>query len=258
MSQKDDIKKYYDISDKIIKKGITISFIVNIIGAVLSLGIGEKFLSILVIVQLVASFINIFLSWLDDTILFPKAEKLRRKVIIDDAFLLDTIEDKTEGYYNNNLNSSSEKLILNVFESIYFTLNITKKMIFKEIVKGIVSLIVLIIAFNVLSGTELVLVIFQVLFSGNYILGSVNLIAYYKKLEDLYNDFYRSVITENSYSRETLICLHALCVEYEVVKATYKIRLSSKIFNKLNPELSVKWEDLQKKSVFYKKNQTDN
>jgi hypothetical protein len=126
-------------------------------------------------------------------------------------------------------------------------------MIFKETLKGMLSLIVLIIAFNVLSGTELVLVIFQVLFSGNYILGSVNLIAYYYKLNDLYINFYRSVITENLYSRETLICLHALCVEYEVVKATYKIRLSSKIFNKLNPDLSAKWKDLQKKSVFYKR-----
>lgn len=36
-------------------------------------------------------------------------------------------------------------------------------------------------------------------------------------------------------------------VEYEAVKAHYKIRLDSTLFNKYNPELSKKWEAIETK-----------
>ena len=36
----------------------------------------------------------------------------------------------------------------------------------------------------------------------------------------------------------------AYIMEYEAVKAHYKVRLDSKVFNKCNTELSQKWQDM--------------
>lgn len=38
--------------------------------------------------------------------------------------------------------------------------------------------------------------------------------------------------------------LKFFCIEYESIKAHYRIRLSESIFKKLNPELSAEWDVL--------------
>lgn len=40
------------------------------------------------------------------------------------------------------------------------------------------------------------------------------------------------------------VWLKFFCVEYESIKAHYRIRLSESLFNKLNPQLSETWEKL--------------
>ncbi|MBW9330144.1 hypothetical protein D9N18_02030 [Lactococcus raffinolactis] len=252
MSKRDDVKKYYEWSSTI-QRIVSYSFVINTFSAFLLLVISEKLLVVCVIIQLVAIFLNIVLNWVDDTIIFPNAEKSRRKVNIDNSFGINTTMDKTDGYYNNELDPSIEKLILNNFENIYFTMNIAKKMVFKEVIKTLIALIVLIIVFNLFSGTEIILLVFQIVFSGSYLLGLASFLIYFCQVKELYENFYQSLITENYYSEKLIIRLLGLSVEYEIIKGSHRIKLSTKIFNQLNSTLSQSWDELQKESLFYKK-----
>lgn len=250
MSKRDDVQKYYNWSYAI-QKIVEYSFTINAITAFISLVISDK-LKLIIIVQIIASFIHIVLGWLDDNIIFQNAEKNRRKVNIDNSFGINTTLDKTDGYYNNNLNPSIEKLVLNNFESIYFTTHIAKRMVPKEVIKSLVSMTILLIVFTVFGRSELLLLIFQLVFSGTYILKLASLLIFIKDIKELYDNFYQSLITESYYSNTTIIRLLGLSAEYEIIKGSHRIKLSSKIFNQLNPLLTSQWNDLQKECIFYK------
>ena len=43
---------------------------------------------------------------------------------------------------------------------------------------------------------------------------------------------------------EQLVWLRYFCVEYDSIKAHYKVRLSEAQFKKLNPSLSAKWKKI--------------
>lgn len=157
MSKRDDVSRYYD-SNAAVQKVVTYSFIVNIVGSIFTLFSSGTFFHFIILLQFIASFINILFSWLTNFIFFPAAERARRKTLIDNAFDLDTTIDETDGYYNNDLSPSVEKLILNAFESIYFTLNLSQKMIPREAIKSLGAIIVLIITLNVFTTNEFPLI----------------------------------------------------------------------------------------------------
>ncbi|KSU21832.1 hypothetical protein [Lactococcus lactis] len=250
MSKRDDVSRYYD-SNAAVQKVVTYSFIVNIVGSVFTLFSAGTFFHFIILLQFIASFINILFSWLTNFIFFPAAERARRKTLIDNAFDLDTTIDETDDYYNNDLSPSIEKLILNAFESIYFTLNLSQKMIPREAIKSLGAIIVLIITLNVFTTNELPLIVLQVVFSSSYILGMINLILYYYRLKSLYDDFYKCLITEKTCSDITIIHLVSLCVEYEIIKGSQQIKISSKLFKELNPKLSANWDKLKTKCIYY-------
>jgi len=108
MSKRDDVSRYYD-SNAAVQKVVTYSFIVNIVGSIFTLFSSGTFFHFIILLQFIASFINILFSWLTNFIFFPAAERARRKTLIDNAFDLDTTIDETDGYYNNDLSPSFEK-----------------------------------------------------------------------------------------------------------------------------------------------------
>lgn len=251
MSKRDDVSKYYDCNTNV-QKIISWSFVINIIGAILTLFSTGVVFHCLIILQIIASLINVILSWTSDFIIFPMAEKVRRKTLLDNSFNINTTIDETEGYYNNDLSPSVNKLILNSFESIYFTFNLSKKMIPREFLKSLCALIVLIIALNTFTDNELPLIVFQVVFSSSYVLGITNLILYCIRLNNLYNDFYQKLFTDENYSDTTSIYLISLCAEYEIIKGSQRVKIPINLFKKWNPEFTAEWENLKMKSIFYK------
>lgn len=116
---------------------------------------------------------------------------------------------------------------------------------------GCSNWIVLIITLNVFTTNEFPLIVPQVVFSSSYILGMINLILYYYRLKSLYDDFYKCLITEKTCSDITIIHLVGLCVEYEIIKGSQQIKISSKLFKELNPKLSANWDKLKTKCIYY-------
>jgi len=83
----------------------------------------------------------------------------------------------------------------------------------------------------------------QTAFSSYVLVNFVMLVLYKIRLEALYSEVYNVLILGNqTHSHQALLISYV--VEYEAIKAHYKIRLEQKILNKMNRELSAKWQDV--------------
>lgn len=249
MSVRDDVQKYYNNYDYI-QIAVIVSFWVNVIFSVITFVCSENVQVAFIVIQMIAIFINVICSWINN-IIFVNAESARRRVNIDDSFGINSTEEKSIGYYNNNLSPSVKKLVVNNFESVYFTKHIIEKMVTSELIKGGVAIIVFIITMNIFPGNAILLLVFQLIFSGSYLIGLVNFMIFRREIKSIYESFYKDLITDKSNNNIKLIDLCRLSLEYEVLKGSYKVKLSSKIFMKQNQQLSNKWNDLQKQTIFY-------
>ena len=251
MSRRDEISKYYDISDK--AESISAwAFGLNIILSITILFLQQypTISAVLMKFIIALSFICPIISVVDDSFWWYKAESNRRKSCIKDAFGVDTIAENVEKYYNNSSSPSFKKYVLNTFENTFFSKNIAAQMLFPSFIKSLVSLAVFIMICIVIKNDDIILIISQTIFSSNYICGTLSLVVYKNKLDELYNNFYYSLVTIGVREAKEKILLLANIVEYEAIKAHYKIRLSTKVFNKLNSSLSTKWANRESRSKF--------
>ena len=68
-------------------------------------------------------------------------------------------------------------------------------------------------------------------------------------MDKLYDEAYSTLVTIGVKDEKQMVWLLAYAVEYEAIKAHYKVRLDSTIFNTYNNELSQKWDAIQQKIV---------
>ena len=246
MSKKDDVSKLYDIVISC-KKLINFTFNLNIILSFVS--IFFNYPTILAL-QLITISINILVSFLLDFIFFPKAEEERLRTNIKNAFGVDITEYNTEDYYNNTQPHSIHKVILNTFENIFFTKNTVDKMIFKDLKKPIFSIILLIVVFVCLGQRSVILIVFQSVFSSNYLIGYIKLLIFKKNLNELYSRYRSKLLSEcrkegvDSLIKEELVILITESVEYEMLKSSFKVMLDSAVFKENNEKWSNEWNEM--------------
>lgn len=246
MSKKDDVNSLYTYSI-ILQKIIFILFYVNLFFAIFPFFYTYIGKNICIEVQILSSILYVIISTYDDCYCWFDAESARRKNSIENAFNIDITNLKTDGYYNNNIQPSIIKYSINTFESVYFSRNISKKMLMPKLLRCIFSIIIFILALLELKQKEFILVIVQTIFSAYFIIDTLNLFIYNHKLDKLYENFYREFITIGIDKDAQHYILMADSIEYEAIKAHYKVRLSSRIFNKINSDLSKEWKEIYKK-----------
>jgi hypothetical protein len=247
MSKRDDVLKLYEPS-KLINNITNILFYVNTIAAFFTIKSAVPIKECLIKLQILIAFSHVFFYILDDTLFWYNAESKRRKSLIENSFKIDVTGLETEKYYNNNMQPSLQKYFVNTFESLFFSKNIAKQMIPTKIINVFCALIIFIVSCIEVQKGETVLLIAQTIFSGKYIDGSISLFCYYSRLNILYDEFYRQLITIKAKTKQKQIaCLLIASTEYESIKAYYKIRLSEKIFLKQNKLLSSEWESIETK-----------
>lgn len=181
---------------------------------------------------------------IDDLHVWYQAENGRRKGAIENAFHTKLTPMRTEGYYNNDAGDSETKYALNLYESCYFTETILKKMLPGIIVKIALSAIALTV-FMFCFDPAVVVILAQGIFSTCVLFGCTGSIVCYTRVKRL-NEIFFDIFVTRQYDGSGIdaIKLKSTALEYEAVKAHYKIRLSSRVFNKLNDQLSRKWNDL--------------
>lgn len=243
MSKRDDINQLYDQSKKV-NNICTALFWANVVISLILLFSSVPATSYLVITLAVISFLFMVLKVIDDGILWYKAESMRRKNSIQEAYKVKLDNYSTLEYYNNSMSDPESSYICNTFESIYFTKEIAERMQLKAVIKSIVSVIIMIIACRFITDDNLLLIIFQTGFSTFVIEDSIRLIIFVYRIKNLYAMAYNELVTVGVSNDRQRIWLKYFCTEYESIKAHYRIRLDESLFKKLNATLSSEWKTM--------------
>ena len=251
MTRRDDVNDLYEWPNKI-ENVIKWLFWSNVICSMVACIVkNDSIINILIVAQIIVSILYVLLSILDDNFFWYNAEQIRRQAAIENGFGIDIMEYKTEGYYNNTIPNNIVKFSVNAFESIMFSKTTAERMMLKEGSRTLIAFIAFICACLVYKDYGVILIVSQTVFSAYFIEEFVRLCVYKSKLEKLYDSFYKQLITIGIKNEKQRSLLLAYAIEYEAIKAHYKIRLSEKEFWKHNEETSLKWENISGKIKIY-------
>ncbi len=180
--------------------------------------------------------------------LIPVAEEMRRKQLLSNAFGIPLTPERTSGYYNNELLPSIARLGACVLENAFFAKSVCHEMAKKER-KKIFIYSLLWVAAIAWRSTDLgiVLVVTQVLFSGEILVYCIKVEVLRFRINTIYNDLYSHFLHQRSPNQNLGIAdILDSFASYESAKIAASIKQSSKIFHRLNPKLSEEWNDIRR------------
>lgn len=182
-----------------------------------------------------------------------KGDFNRRKDFIDNSFGTKfSIKSSISYYDNEEINQGLLKALVNVFENSFFSLNVTNEMKKQALFKNtIMFIIVIACAFYGFSNNSLALPILQLFLSKYFVEDMLILYKYNSKVESIFNNITNMFSNELFNNKLNVNLVHAniihMLIEYEVNIANSNIFLDSKIFNRLNTELTNEWSIIKKK-----------
>lgn len=174
----------------------------------------------------------------------PKAEEQRRLGFFSDAFNVPLTHEKTEGFYNNLETEPLSRLGLSLLENCFFTRAISQKMLTGERITVCIYIVLFFIAV-LIRNTDLALIPIaaQAVFSEQIISKWLRLEWLSMRCNEIYARLYDLFLTSASARIRNARILEAVTA-YETAKANAAIGLSSRIFRKLNPQLSTDWNNV--------------
>jgi hypothetical protein len=179
--------------------------------------------------------------------LIPRAENLRRRQLLSDAFGIPLTSEKTQHYYNNDISPSVLKLGGNVMENSYFAKHVCGEMAKNERIKILIYAVLWLVAIlNRGTDLSLLLTLTQVLFSSDIVINWLKIETLRSRNETTYDKLYALLLNRDA-SKEQNITAGVLdsFAFYEASKASASIKQSTKIFNRLNPQLTEEWKKIR-------------
>lgn len=244
MKTRDDFQNRYNTSD-LIAKAATFCFWANVIFAFFTLVAPDCVKPLLLGIQVILAIAYVVLSVIDNCSLWYEVEIGRIRDNIADAFSANLAEDRTEGYYTNNEAPSIKKYAINTYESAFYSREEAKAMIPCAIIKIAVAVIAFLLILRKVADITWVLWVTQTIFSSVVVMDCIQLIVFSFKINDICKQFYTQLITEGG--RTTVdgeAMLISCAVEYETTKMYFKVRLSQKVFKKLEQTLAARWTEI--------------
>jgi general stress protein CsbA len=180
-------------------------------------------------------------------VIFYQASVQRREDFIDNSFNTTIAEDRSVEYYTNeNIANGIYKMAVNGFENSLFTFNIASKMTSKLWIKNIIFAI-LILAFAVFGYNNAFVLLIQMTLPILLLQQAIKQTLFVYRIKRVFEN-YRRMFNDlkanlDSKHKRPEIILNVL--EYETTITYGAILLDSKIYEKLDPELSIKWTDLK-------------
>jgi hypothetical protein len=176
-----------------------------------------------------------------------RAEKKRLQDFLSKAYGMSLIHEETHGYYNNEQTQYIEKIGAQVFENCYFSKAIASEMLKKIRRKTLFYLCAwLFLALNRRNNLDMVLVGAQIIFSEQILSHWLKFEWLKAQIEKIYDALYRQ-FQNRAEEKHFQITIQENFVMYECAKAKTNILLSSKIFDKLNDQLSADWIEIKKR-----------
>lgn len=243
MSKRDDINELYQPSKKL---GLicTLLFWMDIVLSIVSVFADSQASSVITVLLIVVAFLYMTVSVFDDGVLWFRAESARRKNSIQSAFDVRLDEYETEGYYNNGFDDPELAYAVNTLESVFFTNKIVTKMLPGAIIKLLFAVVALITSIRLISNDALLLIVAQAAFSTIVAEYAIRMIIFALRIKSLYDKAYLEFVTFGISNYSQIVWLRYFCIEYESIKAHYRVQLSESLFEKMNPDLSEEWSAL--------------
>jgi hypothetical protein len=248
----DEVSKYYRPVESI---GSVCTWLFWIIAALsllmpytTTVGIPASIQSLPKVIFIVLVTLRFALSQISSRYLVPKSEQMRRKQLLSDAFGTPLSHDETSLYYNNQYSPSVQRLGANTLENALFSKEITARMLqTKRFVVGGYA-VAWLLAFTLRhNNLELLTWITQLVFSAEIVDQWLKMEVLRSKCEQTFDQLHAHFlhgIGESSAAAVATI-LDAF-IMYESAKSSAGIKLSTKIFQKLNPTLSKEWEKIRR------------
>lgn len=172
----------------------------------------------------------------------PRAEDKRRQDFFSSACNVSLIHQQTDGYYNNDFKDPIKRMAAQVLENSLFSKEIALRMARRERVKvAVYALIWIVFLHNSCTEIGWIVAASQAIFSEQILSKLFRLEWLRIRFEKTFDDVFRLFQTKPSVAQFNAHALEALSM-YETAKANAGITLSSTIFDKLNPTLSMEWD----------------
>ncbi|WP_409294208.1 hypothetical protein V1498_13330 [Peribacillus sp. SCS-26] len=180
--------------------------------------------------------------------LIPNVEEKRRLHLLTNSFNVPLDNERTNKYYNNNLEPSLLKLGANVFENSLFAKRVSYEMAIKE--RKIIILFIFVWLLALITRTtnlELISIVAQTLFASTLIPSWLKLEVLRRKNNEIYDCLYNVFLFQNENDEQKVTARILDCfVKYESAKAYSGVKQSSKIFHRINAEVTEEWEQTKR------------
>jgi hypothetical protein len=174
----------------------------------------------------------------------PRAEDARRQEFFATAFGVALTHERTVGYYNNLETEPVRRAAAQTLENAFFSKAIALAMLHRERAIYILYAVIWLIAIaNRQTEINIVVTTAQAIFSEQIIARWLRLEWLRARFEDSYEKLYTLFVSGNKKTFQAYAL--AYVTAYETTKASGGISLASSVFNKLNPSLSVKWDEIK-------------
>lgn len=188
--------------------------------------------------------VSYFLSDIISNYLFQKAEAKRRDDFFDNSLNSSHSEENSNEYFtNDNITPSIKKMGVNCFENSFFTKSISGKMLKPMIIKSIVVFLLFLIL--AITNNHLFVTALQIALPYTIIQQTIRLFVFHNRIENICKRF-RQIFTTHNKKTITKSILHNVS-SYETTLSWACIKLDSKLFDKMNDELSEKWNKIKTK-----------
>ena len=186
------------------------------------------------------------LSFIADNI-FYQASIQRREDFIDNSFKTTIAEQRSVDYYtNDNIVAGIYKMAVNGFENSLFTYNISNKMTTSLWIKNVVFAI-LILLFAIFGYNNAFILLIQLTLPILLLQQAIKHTLFVYRIKRVYENYRRLFNDLRNESDSKLkrpeILLNVL--DYETTLTYGAILLDSDIYNKLNSDLSAKWNNMK-------------
>ncbi|SCJ44619.1 Uncharacterised protein [uncultured Clostridium sp.] len=184
-----------------------------------------------------------------------EGDRVRRRELIGNSFKKPYNDDSSIEYYNNDeIDSGLYKLITNLFESCFWSLEVSSRMKDKELIKSlIIGGVLILIAIYGLGNSLIAIPILQLFLSKDIIARYLTINNYNKEVSNIFDEV-KSLFREHSdvsTNKEHIII--DILLRYECNIAGSKITLRSKIFSSKkkkyiqeHKELEEKWNKIKR------------
>ncbi len=186
------------------------------------------------------------LSFISDNI-FYQASIQRREDFIDNSFNVTIAEHRSIDYYTNeNIVSGIYKMAVNGFENSLFTYSIANKMTTILWTKNIVFAI-LILLFAILGYNNAFILLIQLTLPILLLQQAIKHTLFVYRIKRVYENYRRlfNDLKDESDSKRKRPEIILNVLDYETTLTYGSILLDSKIYDKLNPSLSLKWNQMK-------------